>query len=482
MIIDLHCHPTIYPFYSGQEVSSARKIKRRKESPIINYSQSDFQQLIDANVPAAVVSLYPIEQGFFTPNTLKTSLLADELIHYLLDFPKEQIDLVQSANHNYFYTLQRQYTFLLDIEKRSFKCNNRLYSFKIISDYADYFSIQEENVKSETNTTIALFLSVEGAHALGCGTINQLGIDPDNLSDINTQALLYTLKKNITTMKQWGHGKHVPLYITFAHHFNNLLCGHQISFAGGIHHLLDQTAMLNNPFTELGKFVIGELLSSDNGKPILVDTRHMSIQARQWYYAYLDELKKLDIFIPVISSHSSANGYATMSESIDKNATHALANEKYNSSNLFNNWDINLSDEEIIYIHRSKGLIGLNFDERVIAGKRALAQARDINTPASWMQLFVNNIMYIAKTIHLSGVTASASFDSICIGSDFDGIINPVAFYNTTSSFTLFEEELRKSLLPLLSNEFHFNTEQASEIVSKICYKNTDAFILRNRG
>ena len=316
---------------------------------------------------------------------------------------------------------------------------------------------------------------------MGCGTKQHTHINPNDLTNTDTNNLLNELKQNIKKIKQWHNGDHCPLFLTVAHHFNNLVCGHQISFAGITNKLLNQTTYLNQPISELGKQIIIELLSPRNGKPIYIDTRHMSIDAKKWYYNYVSTKRAEGIEIPIISSHSAVNGFCTMDESILFNSTHSDADNKYETSQSFNNWDINISDEEILFIHTSNGLIGLNFDERIIAGNEQRKLCHATNTKKIWTHPFINNIIHIVNVLLQQEIELHECFNTICIGSDFDGIINPVQKFKTSKDFPMFESTLRNELTKQLVKNYSISLDSSNEQIDKILFKNVLRFVERYR-
>jgi len=85
---------------------------------------------------------------------------------------------------------------------------------------------------------------------------------------------------NLKILKQW---QHVPYFVTVAHHFYNHLCGHAKSLYDIVGSVSDQSEGMGTGFTELGKKVLREVLSSTNGKRIYIDIKHMSAsQKRRW--------------------------------------------------------------------------------------------------------------------------------------------------------------------------------------------------------
>ncbi|MFN2396624.1 MAG: hypothetical protein ABR597_13160, partial [Bacteroidales bacterium] len=84
-------------------------------------------------------------------------------------------------------------------------------------------------------------------------------------------------------------------FITLCHHFVNLLAGHAKSFASGtsimpgMDDLLDQRSGKNEGFSKLGRDVMELLLSKSNGRRVLTDVKHMSVNARTEFFKMLDK-------------------------------------------------------------------------------------------------------------------------------------------------------------------------------------------------
>jgi hypothetical protein len=110
--------------------------------------------------------------------------------------------------------------------------------------------------------------------------------------------------------------------------------------------VLDQNFGINEDVTELGKFVIEQLLDNSGGKRrILIDSAHMCYKLRRWYYDYLAlQVEK----IPVIISHTAVNGIATMALAEmqgNPEEIHDVADELYEHSVEFNPWDDFVTDD-----------------------------------------------------------------------------------------------------------------------------------------
>lgn len=159
-----------------------------------------------------------------------------------------------------------------------------------------------------------------------------------------------------------------------------------------------------------------------------------------------------------------------------------------NPMSAFNVSSINLYDEDIMRIFDSDGLIGISLDQRIVGYPAdSVGHAADIfpsdieyisshdaavffgpqnpaNIPVfngdpdkilrgseaedhntftrdSHARYFLNQIIHILKVAKANGQLNKA-MKRICIGSDFDGLINAIDCCETTESYTTFKEQL----------------------------------------
>jgi microsomal dipeptidase-like Zn-dependent dipeptidase len=259
-----------------------------------------------------------------------------------------------------------------------------------------------------------------------------------------------------------------PLYFTFTHHFYNQLSGHCKSLPPSIENLRPQKYGSDLGLRKQGEEVIRQLLSNENGQRVLIDIKHMNPRARNSYYKILDEFESKGDQIPIVFSHGGANG-------MDSNT---VTNDK------LHNEEIGLYDDEIIRLVRSGGLFGLNLDERVMSSDDSLKKTRKKICPKKRFEatsgLIWNNIEQIVK------VTAKEKLNpwhSICIGSDYDGIINPINGFWTLK----YMPRLRKYLEKHLQHFFNDHPELAynmssDEIMDAMFSNNTIRFIIKHFG
>ncbi|MBC8083259.1 MAG: aldehyde dehydrogenase family protein [Hymenobacter sp.] len=308
LIIDLHCHPSMKPFGHSFKADNQQQNARpaspacawHRDRPTLfdkvlnfvaqltKFRQSDFTSSRAGRVRVVVAALYPPERGFFV-NKLGTGPVGDVALDLATGLGHQRIQAIQQQQ-DYFLDLLAEYEFLRGLDGRTAtlpsgeKACYRLCGSRAAVETA----LQEPG-------TLAVLLSIEGAHAFGCG------LDP-----AGRPAQLPTLQANIRQVKAWPH---CPLFITFAHHFYNELGGHATSLTGIVAKFTDQTLGLGAGLTELGRAVLRELLDPTTGRRILIDVKHMSRLARQHYYALLDA-EYADQNIPVVASHGAVAGNA----------------------------------------------------------------------------------------------------------------------------------------------------------------------------
>ena len=320
-----------------------------------------------------------------------------------------------------------------------------------------------------TDSEIAFVLTIEGAHVIA--------VAPDQARA--DEALIF---ERVSALKAL---EHPVFFITIAHHFDNGLCGHAHSILDAGALVMNQSARMHTGFereNDLGRRVTRALLElSDDledlgGRRILIDSKHMSAQTRKEYYAEIinpfnaarEEGDRPGL--PVIFSHACYSGVATLDEliaDVEHETDHWHAPPFYA-------WNINVCDEDVRAVHASRGLIGLCFDQRV-----AGVSARQKIHPLQQARILMNHIFAIADVVmlddRLDDDDKRTIWDRICIGSDYDGFIDPVSRYPTVLALPTFEEDLRDAL----EQRKHTRMIEAlgvEALVEKICWRNAYDF------
>jgi len=259
--------------------------------------------------------------------------------------------------------------------------------------------------------------------------------------------------------------------------------------------------------TERGKKVIRQALLHKE-RPILIDVKHMSVYTRFHFYAYRSMLANehpLVERLPIVSTHTgfvftslrnflkekpyslSKDDNRGYRELIVENRKIGRTNDKRNHELYCNPWTINLFDEEIIEIMRSKGIIGISLDQRILGHAKAFKDGkRPKNFEPEYMSkpeaeklfergelptavegffedimkaptraerhimLLCMHLVYAVRVGHegLPWLEGTSPWDYLCIGSDYDGLINPINGYNNISELGKMRKDLR-AYLPL---------------------------------
>ncbi len=389
------------------------------------------------------------------------------------------------------------------------------------------FDTAQKNLK-ETNNDMVVVLNVEGAHFLTLNRDTRL-----KNAKIDRQEIF----RRIEILKQLDP----PIfYITPAHHFDNLIMSHAKSIPdmtelppqkrrnlwaiflksilkeiqltptqkGNLNQMDDLT---DKGISALGEEILLELLHlekqnnllktlSKKGRRILIDTKHMSATARRDFYQQIilpyNQDKVLEDRIPVLATHSAYSGVPTLQEMIQGYAKeNNTGNPLINKIPSYLSWNINLADEDIRVITQSGGLIGLNFEQRVVGvpynalrddfgvGRRAFQKE------IAWQKIMAHQIKGMvnavkADSLHQYTPHGWSIWNVICIGSDFDGGIDPVNNYTTAEHFTDFRQDLIKEINAWTNAEKQdfglTSPEVIEEIVQKICFKNLYDFFIKH--
>ncbi|MEP2057497.1 MAG: membrane dipeptidase [Maribacter litoralis] len=472
--VDLHCHPALKPYgksfnYKKKGWNNPHRSRRNsiwKYDPpsltdkLLNYvinltkfSQSNFTSLAKGDVKIVFASLYPLEKGFFV-NDIKSDFLRDLTGNFATGIGKKRIDAVQAMT-NYFQDLEREYDFYKQLNEKIIRLPEGQFRYKLVNNYSEVEDIFKEDQIGPR--TIAVVFTIEGLHVLN-SNLNK----PPNETDF---------LKNLKKIKAWDTP---PLIVGLAHHFWNHLCGHAVSFTNLVAKNVNQLEGMDSGITPLGLTIIHELLDTTNGKRILVDIKHMNTKSRQEYYALLEGNRNYSN-VPIVVTHGAANGLPSTSVQEQKGSSVA---------HKLNNVDINFYNDEIIRIARSKGIFGLQLDERRVASKQTLKETKKSVRRSKIMhyrsELLWNQIQHIAEVLDTEGIFA---WDMMAIGSDFDGIIDPLNSFWTSEELPYLADFLERHAFNYMKTakfKISENKIDADEIVYRIMSRNGLDFLKRN--
>jgi microsomal dipeptidase-like Zn-dependent dipeptidase len=425
--VDLHCHPSVKPFGRAYPGNTNNRNSSQNTSiwhydpptwldkifnklfSVAKFSQSNFTALNKGNVKVAIVAVAPIEKGFFTSRP-GSGKVADCVYNFVTEIGKKKIKSIQT-NNNYFRDLRKEYKFYKQVNGTVVTINGQDHRYKLTRNYSDIIN----NLR--VSGVISVVLSFEGGHVF----------NPDS----NRRAKKSEILHNIDKVKAW---RHLPLFVSLAHHFYNGFGGHARSLSGITGKAIDQSFGLNTGITALGKKVIKRLLDSTNGSRIYIDIKHMSRKLRMDYYRLLETTYREED-IPIIVSHGALNGYPSVYDDDCPNK---------DEHGPFWGRDINFYDDEILKITRSNGIFGLQLDDRVITNKKHqrkiikffYTKEKKLRLRAS---LVWNHIQHIAELLDKNDLDA---WGTTAIGTDFDGIVDPPFGYWTSEYLPLLYKHL----------------------------------------
>ena len=504
---DIHCH-TFLKYVQNDVVDLWKPIGRpnfvAKALGLVRFTAADLSKLAEADVQIACIVLTPPEQKlFFFQGSIPKKIL-NRFTTFISTIPADKVKHYQSENYDHFDLLNQELRLCLGGQnisrelKLSSTGRKTVCRYQVVKNYAEVEAILAANKSNPKERIIAIILTIEAFHALGAGHIefngqpNKFNVSPD------------LILKRIDALKGIGSAEvpaweYSPLWLTIAHAVNNDICGHAQPLTDLFRSFLDYSepftngkkppkyqSCINTGLKPLGKQVLERLLGIDAvslarpnpGKRVLVDIKHMSTRSRQDYYDILDayHAPHPNDIIPVVMSHAAVNGKPRLDE---RGFDPVDLDSEWKKSDSFNPWSINLYDDEIVRIHQTRGLIGLVFYQPILGGKKR-RRGTFFWSEEDWAGLFADQVEHIVKTVYNTGAADKQEiWNRICIGSDFDGQINPANKFATSDRLPVFKKHLKRFL-----NGDRFNAyrkpEEVDELADKISYKNVVEFLKRN--
>lgn len=522
--IDIHCHSSWKPFMSGRNNPShtpfesydneigARLLKRlgRQIESILRFklgTQSNFDNLHKGNVRVAIVSLTPIEKAFFVVNVksdgllkklmrrlvaekklLKVYTLKNNIVNALTGFHSTDIDFAKKGMLQYFQeALVPEYAYFIKFNHQ--QNDGRTYRIRFVKNFREI-----KDCLQADSTTICIIISIEGAHTLSSQVPETVHLIEHagraHLEDYLDFSSLNAYEKNIEAMKKW---EFVPLYISLNHHFWNGLGGHAKSLTKLFGTLVSQKEGMNEGLKVMGREVIKLLLKTTNGPRVLIDIKHMSPACRRDFYRFIQNDYWLhDDKFPLICSHT---GVVSKSRTLDELIAQDDEKELYDAGNYLHEHSINLCAEDILMISETSGLIGIQLDERRIAGNTAVDIVKKNKKLGSedlrkqYAKILFANLFEIVKTVN-----SKKGWDLLSIGSDYDGFIHHLDFYPTTAEMPILKNDLLVFLLQpedISPTAFNYSMPlqeiqrlmfglSAEEIIQKVFAANAMLFLEKN--
>jgi microsomal dipeptidase-like Zn-dependent dipeptidase len=454
---DFHLHPVLKSLFS-EKTETTEKFSpwdKLKESDIpfllrwcteferILQSQSNLSQLVVNDCNLICVAFYIPEQAMID-NDLVLSASKGKLKDYLQE---NKINAIINGNP---YQLLKTDDWVTLTDATAFGVSDR--KVKPIFTSNDY----DEN----DSKTIHVVFSVEGCHTLS-SKLREFDADTiiQNLDDLRSKVKLLSI--NLTHLEQ------------------STVCNH----AFGIQFVNDDA--FKPTLKGIGEIGIQVLKHCYTNK-IMIDVKHMSLEARLELYK-LRETEDFDnINQPIVCTHA---GFTSISV---KDIPDYILDYEWNRGDAFvtiyqgkalkygykyarpafNTSSINLYDDDIIAILQSGGMIGLSLDKRILgfqmveknpekdfpvekefislaeeslflpSGPGAtigiafneglcitwdgIREAGPVNLGGYHLEHFMSHLLHLITVAKNYGYDINKALQQVCIGSDFDGLINPI--------------------------------------------------------
>lgn len=494
--VDLHCHPSIKAYARsfaqkpGVQSSSPKnktslwhndqpslfdKLKNYAVG-LTNFLQSDVSSLLRGKVCVVGLSFYPQEKSFFV-NKAGDGIVSDALTALATEFGQQRIDFLQGLE-SYWDDLKDEMEFLRQMHNKPVSVDGKTVSYVIATSYADIDAAEKEAALGETK--VVFVPTIEGGHIFDQMVNSYEPWDkyPNGVPDDRLQQMLLRIRQ--LRLEEDGYIR--PFFITLTHHFWNGLCGQARSLTGFVKCVVDQENGLQTGFTQAGKEAVHALLSelkNDEGRsvpPVLIDIKHMSRQSRLDYFRLLQESS---YNVPLIVSHGGVTG---LSIPTGEQVTPAA------KEGLFMTDDINFFDDELLLIEQSGGVFGIQLDERRIGSTQALRNARGHlarrDILYAWAKLVWNQVRHIAELMDMNGRYA---WGIQTLGTDYDGIIDPINGYWTAKDIDNLDDYLLKHAYNYLKEiqgpcpltQLHNKTISPEEVVDRVMTGNGLNFLSR---
>ncbi|CAN0566480.1 unnamed protein product, partial [Laminaria digitata] len=213
-------------------------------------------------------------------------------------------------------------------------------------------------------------------------------------------------------------------------------------------------------------------LEDTGARRILIDCKHMSAKSRKEYYEQIltpanDKLAARDLPpMPVILSHAGYAGVDSLDELIEGTAHE---DDEWRVGPYYA-WNLNFCAEDIRMVLATDGIFGVCLDQRV-AGVHAKQRVHDAQWPHVLMQQILGVVDAIMLDDRYSDEQKIKIWDCIGLGTDYDGLIDPMSRYPTTLDL----EQLARDLHAALTSISHTRMiEQVGvdTIVENFCWRN----------
>lgn len=505
---DFHCHPGLKPQFSDPEtkptpwdyidarLSISRNLKlqiNKLFNEVLN-SQSNLTQLIEADVKMVGLILHAPEQKI-------GRALAEKSITN-----KGRVNLIDSRRLAYLATGEHSYELIKE------ELNWLLNAIPARPDTKLKLLTKKSDFNEADSHTVHAAIIIEGLHCF--------------FDDPNEANAKETYLKNFNEFT----AEYTVLSINLCHMQQNQFCNHAhgIQFFNAAYFYPTR-----NGITAWGM----EMITLMMNKKILVDIKHMSLKSRWQLYTHYNSNADNRFLQPLICTHAGTTGLSikdrvkyVLKKPVDKGLVYEITYLKPQSlhfEKIYHNCSsINLYDEDIENIILSGGIIGLSFDQRILgfADENVMPgltvphdqeyisheeadfflgpqpttlavwpEAANVWTTEEFENLdqslysemhrrfLVNNIIHI---LWVAGNNASINLQEaakqICIGTDFDGLINAIDCCKQVTGLKQLKKDMRTDVINGLSKiSGSAHVIDADELLDNIFYHNGKNFMLK---
>lgn len=475
-ICDLHIHPTLMAFGSGPDGANPHiflqtTITRKRTSNLLGClaavapgqmkdlsslsptSQTDFSNLSRGKCKLVGIALGSMEAGFTQLNIAAIHKLLGSLvgnpgkarivesisgIHYnKVVYIRDRLSNHQD-NPGYFTEFQKEVAYVWGHKDKTFLLDQEDFPYTIRFPA----SLSELRSQLEEDNNVVAFFGVEGMQSLGIGLS-----EPTPETDFADR---------IAFAKSFGG---IFLYASLNHHFPNTLAGHARTMGKKLGQLVQQKTDETRGISPYGYKVIDALLNKNiGGKTVLIDLKHFNLKSRRDFYAYFKQ-NYSGLNLPIICSHTGMTNKSW--ESVIQTPDYVDTDEM-NAHSYFHEWSVNMYKEDVWEIIQSGGLIGIQLDEKRLGGEiiwKRVVHEPGVSKEAAFADLVLANILSVVQTAyeyaHHLGLpmfeTLEKAWSCICIGSDFDGLVNPIDNVVTSADFFGYPNLLASRFTPSLS-------------------------------
>lgn len=474
--MDVHIHPAIKPFnsrYTGNYNlwapidnscsgnMSKMFVNAGKEVP--KTSQCHLEGLVKGNVKMGFFSLTPLEKQSLNVNLINEKRKGISTMACISGIHANRV-LGKDEVVNYYNDLVENIDYVIAGSGQPYSINGQEYAYELVRNADHLRQIMQ------TPNRLAMVLNIEGGHSLG------KSLDVEDFSQTPEYADFYLKNvdriKGILPLREGGDYRleYPFLSLNLNHFFWNGLGGHARTFNFLQNLVFNQTKGIDAPLTDLGKRVIERMLERKEGRRILIDVKHMSWAARQWYYDRLHQLHAQGDTVPIISSHSTIAGISAADKLWNKKDSEAK-----NAKSYVNRWTIGLCDEDVREIHLSKGIIGIMLDKYKLMGKLAKREMKKSVQGSVQRREFYVKVILANVLECIEAVGERSAWDIIAIGSDFDGLITPFEIYLRANDMP----DLARDMTAFLKDPKDISTVFPKAKIQELMYGYTPEQIVR---